>query len=254
LSLDLCDQKSTIAPVCNETLAGQVAIDSKLYYIANHTRCSEDKIKDDSPQLQEGKDVAPPSKFAHGVHFDQLLGNTGVLPGSCDFDINIHPVLAEEVWTGNIDYEVIKPALRLVSHIFDSDPLLRYVHALFLTTHEAHHMIEECHREDANKLIGPAADDRHEDICCDGPLCVAKNAIKETEITGPRYHCMVCLNTDYCAACRAGTINSHDPSHTWVKFENTWDLEDTYLRSQGNTNRRGARQDQGIPRSYGKNS
>ncbi|KAF6811288.1 zz type zinc finger domain-containing protein [Colletotrichum sojae] len=58
----------------------------------------------------------------------------------------------------------------------------------------------------------------HFGICCDGPLCArAHNA--PTYITGIRYKCTVCHDTDFCANCEASPANLHNKTHPLVKFK-----------------------------------
>ncbi|GAD92189.1 ZZ type zinc finger domain protein [Paecilomyces variotii No. 5] len=53
-------------------------------------------------------------------------------------------------------------------------------------------------------------------VFCDGPLCKNKPA---TYITGVRYKCAVCHDTDFCAACEALPTNSHNRTHPLIKFK-----------------------------------
>lgn len=55
----------------------------------------------------------------------------------------------------------------------------------------------------------------HYGIFCDGPLC--RN--KQTYITGVRYKCAVCHDTDFCAACEALPTNPHNRTHPLIKFK-----------------------------------
>ncbi|SPN97478.1 related to ZZ type zinc finger domain protein [Cephalotrichum gorgonifer] len=57
----------------------------------------------------------------------------------------------------------------------------------------------------------------HVGICCDGPLCAANPVV--TYITGVRYKCAVCPDTDLCAACEAHPSNSHNRTHPLIKFK-----------------------------------
>ncbi|OLN85605.1 Next to BRCA1 gene 1 protein [Colletotrichum chlorophyti] len=58
----------------------------------------------------------------------------------------------------------------------------------------------------------------HFGICCDGPLCArAHNA--PTYISGVRYKCTVCHDTDFCANCEASPANTHNKTHPLVKFK-----------------------------------
>lgn len=56
----------------------------------------------------------------------------------------------------------------------------------------------------------------HEGICCDGPLCESNPIV--TYITGVRYKCAVCPDTDFCAACEAHPSNTHNKTHPLIKF------------------------------------
>ncbi|KAJ9372490.1 hypothetical protein DTO282E5_2817 [Paecilomyces variotii] len=56
----------------------------------------------------------------------------------------------------------------------------------------------------------------HYGIFCDGPLC--KDKPSATYITGIRYKCAVCHDTDFCAACEALPTNSHNRTHPLIKF------------------------------------
>ncbi|KAK5674619.1 hypothetical protein LTS10_012620 [Elasticomyces elasticus] len=58
---------------------------------------------------------------------------------------------------------------------------------------------------------------RHFGIYCDGPLCSAKPA--QTYITGVRYKCAVCHDTDFCASCEAIPSNHHNRTHPLIKFK-----------------------------------
>ncbi|KAL1865276.1 hypothetical protein Plec18167_009471 [Paecilomyces lecythidis] len=53
-------------------------------------------------------------------------------------------------------------------------------------------------------------------VFCDGPLCKNKPA---TYITGVRYKCAVCHDTDFCAACEALPTNNHNRTHPLIKFK-----------------------------------
>lgn len=61
----------------------------------------------------------------------------------------------------------------------------------------------------------PARVETHYGIFCDGPLC--KN--KFTYITGDRYKCVVCHDTDFCASCEALPTNPHNRTHPLIKFK-----------------------------------
>ncbi|KAF2482709.1 hypothetical protein BDY17DRAFT_346752 [Neohortaea acidophila] len=57
---------------------------------------------------------------------------------------------------------------------------------------------------------------RHFGIYCDGPLCSGKDA---SYISGVRYKCAVCHDTDFCAACEALPSNTHNRTHPLIKFK-----------------------------------
>ncbi|KAL2758227.1 hypothetical protein ACRALDRAFT_1040275 [Sodiomyces alcalophilus JCM 7366] len=56
----------------------------------------------------------------------------------------------------------------------------------------------------------------HFGICCDGPLCSA-NSLPQY-ISGVRYKCAICHDTDFCANCEATPKNGHNPSHPLIKI------------------------------------
>ncbi|MCJ1251609.1 hypothetical protein MMC30_008844 [Trapelia coarctata] len=56
----------------------------------------------------------------------------------------------------------------------------------------------------------------HHGINCDGPLCQAK--LNRTWISGDRYKCAVCHDTDFCANCEALPTNRHNRTHPLIKF------------------------------------
>lgn len=58
---------------------------------------------------------------------------------------------------------------------------------------------------------------RHFGIYCDGPLC--NNKADQSYITGVRYKCAVCHDTDYCASCEALPGNQHNRTHPLIKFK-----------------------------------
>ncbi|KAK0671801.1 hypothetical protein QBC41DRAFT_218619 [Cercophora samala] len=58
----------------------------------------------------------------------------------------------------------------------------------------------------------------HQGICCDGPLC-SVNRNNYTCITGDRYKCAVCNDTDFCEACEASPANTHNRTHPLIKFK-----------------------------------
>lgn len=57
----------------------------------------------------------------------------------------------------------------------------------------------------------------HYGIFCDGPLC--KDKAFTTWITGARYKCTVCHDTDFCAKCEALPTNTHNHTHPLVKLK-----------------------------------
>lgn len=58
---------------------------------------------------------------------------------------------------------------------------------------------------------------RHFGIFCDGPLCKGKE--NTSHITGVRYKCAVCHDTDFCASCEAHPSNTHNRTHPLIKFK-----------------------------------
>ncbi|KAK3068651.1 hypothetical protein LTR53_013618 [Teratosphaeriaceae sp. CCFEE 6253] len=58
---------------------------------------------------------------------------------------------------------------------------------------------------------------RHFGIYCDGPLC--RDQAAQTYITGVRYKCAVCHDTDFCASCEAIPSNHHNRTHPLIKFK-----------------------------------
>jgi len=60
---------------------------------------------------------------------------------------------------------------------------------------------------------------RHFGIYCDGPLCSNAAAAGQSYITGVRYKCAVCHDTDFCAACEASPGNHHNRTHPLIKFK-----------------------------------
>jgi next-to-BRCA1 protein 1 len=58
---------------------------------------------------------------------------------------------------------------------------------------------------------------RHTGIYCDGPLC--RNQVDQSYITGVRYKCAVCHDTDFCASCEALPSNHHNRTHPLIKFK-----------------------------------
>ncbi|KIW28618.1 uncharacterized protein PV07_08266 [Cladophialophora immunda] len=55
----------------------------------------------------------------------------------------------------------------------------------------------------------------HRGIYCDGPLCTSYKRY----ITGDRYKCVVCHDTDFCANCEALPNNGHNASHPLIKIK-----------------------------------
>ena len=67
-------------------------------------------------------------------------------------------------------------------------------------------------------LAAPApARSRHHGIYCDGPLC--KDKRHRGYITGVRYKCAICYDTDFCASCEAHPDNHHNETHPLIKFK-----------------------------------
>lgn len=58
---------------------------------------------------------------------------------------------------------------------------------------------------------------RHFGIHCDGPLCMDKGP--RAYITGDRYKCAVCHDTDFCASCEALPTAGHNRTHPLIKFK-----------------------------------
>ena len=58
---------------------------------------------------------------------------------------------------------------------------------------------------------------RHFGIYCDGPLC--DRVSEPAYITGVRYKCAVCHDTDFCANCEAHPSNPHNRTHPLIKFK-----------------------------------
>ncbi|KAL2836782.1 hypothetical protein BJY01DRAFT_238131 [Aspergillus pseudoustus] len=56
----------------------------------------------------------------------------------------------------------------------------------------------------------------HFGVFCDGPLCKDKSM---GFITGVRYKCSVCHDTDFCAKCEVHTSNTHNRTHPMVMFK-----------------------------------
>ncbi|KAF7889548.1 uncharacterized protein EAF02_001963 [Botrytis sinoallii] len=67
---------------------------------------------------------------------------------------------------------------------------------------------------------------RHHGIFCDGPLCKNKHHTEDNNgnvspayITGDRYKCAVCHDTDFCSVCEASPSNTHNKTHPLIKFK-----------------------------------
>ncbi|APA11930.1 hypothetical protein SS1G_05467 [Sclerotinia sclerotiorum 1980 UF-70] len=60
---------------------------------------------------------------------------------------------------------------------------------------------------------------RHHGIFCDGPLCNRNGSSANAYITGDRYKCAVCHDTDFCACCEASPSNPHNKTHPLIKFK-----------------------------------
>ncbi|CAD6444334.1 55feba01-52d5-4fac-89df-6ce94a3976b6 [Sclerotinia trifoliorum] len=60
---------------------------------------------------------------------------------------------------------------------------------------------------------------RHHGIFCDGPLCNRNGSSTNAYITGDRYKCAVCHDTDFCACCEASPSNPHNKTHPLIKFK-----------------------------------
>ncbi|ESZ91382.1 ZZ type zinc finger domain-containing protein [Sclerotinia borealis F-4128] len=60
---------------------------------------------------------------------------------------------------------------------------------------------------------------RHHGIFCDGPLCNRVGDSMSAYITGDRYKCAVCHDTDFCASCEASPSNPHNKTHPLIKFK-----------------------------------
>ncbi|OXV06327.1 hypothetical protein Egran_05905 [Elaphomyces granulatus] len=65
----------------------------------------------------------------------------------------------------------------------------------------------------------PVHNEIHRGIFCDGPLCKIKRI--PAYITGVRYKCAVCYDTDFCEACEALPTNPHNPTHPLIKFKSS---------------------------------
>ncbi|KAK7992889.1 hypothetical protein PG996_012085 [Apiospora saccharicola] len=58
----------------------------------------------------------------------------------------------------------------------------------------------------------------HHGVCCDGPLCASSHNSPKY-ITGDRFKCAVCDDTDFCASCEACPSNPHNKTHPLIKFK-----------------------------------
>jgi hypothetical protein len=97
----------------------------------------------------KGLSNLPTFKMLGDLSIDLLVGKQEALHKiGCDLDNDIHPILARENWPDNIKYEVLLPALRLLSHILESEAVLIYVDALFLTKHQLCQLDQETSGED----------------------------------------------------------------------------------------------------------
>ena len=56
---------------------------------------------------------------------------------------------------------------------------------------------------------------RHVGIYCDGPLCENKHDY----ISGVRFKCAICHDTDFCGNCEANPRNHHNRTHPLIKFK-----------------------------------
>ncbi|KAI9889777.1 MAG: hypothetical protein M1814_004979 [Vezdaea aestivalis] len=72
---------------------------------------------------------------------------------------------------------------------------------------------------------------RHVGIYCDGPLC--KDGRCQTYITGDRYKCAVCNDTDFCSNCEAVPSNGHNKTHPLLKFKTP--VRDVTVSTEGAT-------------------
>ncbi|KAJ5114630.1 Zinc finger ZZ-type [Penicillium alfredii] len=80
--------------------------------------------------------------------------------------------------------------------------------------HHPHHRFVPIYEH----LEGPRLDHEiHYGIFCDGPLCKDKPA--QSYITGVRYKCAVCEDTDFCANCEAHPHQHHNRTHPLVQFK-----------------------------------
>lgn len=81
-------------------------------------------------------------------------------------------------------------------------------------TSHPHHRFAALYQPLADPLPSAA---RHFGVYCDGPLC--KQSSLRSYITGVRYKCAVCNDTDFCANCEATPSNSHNKTHPLIKFK-----------------------------------
>jgi len=80
------------------------------------------------------------------------------------------------------------------------------------------------HRHAGHRFVAlyePIADSkailsRHIGVMCDGPLCA--NRPGASYITGVRYKCTICHDTDFCASCEAHPSSQHNPTHPLLKL------------------------------------
>ncbi|RDW87167.1 ZZ type zinc finger domain protein [Aspergillus mulundensis] len=79
----------------------------------------------------------------------------------------------------------------------------------------------------------------HFGVFCDGPLC--KDKLCSGYITGVRYKCSVCHDTDFCAKCEIHPANSHNRTHpivmlkTPVRSVTVSTVHENALNQQANT-------------------
>lgn len=53
---------------------------------------------------------------------------------------------------------------------------------------------------------------------CDGPECVGVGRSQSAMHTGDRYHCLTCVNVDYCTMCFRGPLRCSEDEHTLVRL------------------------------------
>ena len=63
----------------------------------------------------------------------------------------------------------------------------------------------------------PTATAMHFGVYCDGPICGGLG--HGICITGPRYKCAICPDTDFCANCEASPLNKHNATHPLIKLK-----------------------------------